>query len=682
MHPGRDPRFDILFEPMQIGPVTAPNRFYQVPHCSGMGYAQPAVLNAMRAIKAEGGWGVVNTEYCSVHPSSDDDPYPYASLWDDTDTRNLAATADAVHAQGALAGVELWHGGQNTSNLGSRATALGPESLPTTYAPWQCKKMDKADIAEMRLWYRSAALRARAAGFDIVYVYAGHGYLLEQFLDAKVNHRDDGYGGELTNRARLLREILADARDAIGERCAIATRISVGAPGASRSAQDMLMATIAPEIDLFDVTVPDYYGHEMASSRFRPEGSLEDDIAHVRALTGKPVVSVGRFTSPETMLSQVRRGVVDLIGAARPSIADPFLPAKIRDGRLDDIRECIGCNVCYAHDALGVPIRCTQNPTMGEEWRRGWHPEKAPALVGQHKAALVVGGGPAGLEAALTLGRRGQKVMLAEAEDQFGGRVTLEARLPGLGEWARVRDWRLHQLSKLAEVELFPASRMTAQDCLDTGAAHVLVATGSIWRVDGRGLAFPGGVESYANLMTLSVDAVLKGARPTGDVIIFDDEGYYMAASLAEALALGGARVRYVTSRNGVSAWTQYTGEQAQIHRRLADLGVVLHLNALVAELGNGAVQVDCAFTGTREAHACDHFIPVTSREPQAALWDALQDSALASVQVIGDCKAPGIIAQAVYDGHRAARSFGGPQPVARRDRVALADLDTIPVQR
>ncbi len=673
MNPTRDPRFDILFQPLQIGPVTAPNRFYQVPHCTGMGYARPNVLNAMRAIKAEGGWGVVNTEYCSVHPSSDDDGYPYASLWDDTDTRNLAGMADAVHAHGALAGVELWHGGQNTSNLGSRETALGPESLPTLYAPWQCKKMDKADIAEMRLWHRNAALRAKAAGFDIVYVYAGHSYLLAQYLNAAVNRRSDGYGGELANRARLLCEVLADTRDAIGDRCAIATRIEVGAKGAIRDAQSMLMATIAPEIDLFDVTVPDYYGHEMASSRFRPEGALEDDIAHVRALTGKPVVSVGRFTSPETMLSQVRRGVVDLIGAARPSIADPFLPAKIRDGRLDDIRECIGCNICYAHNSLQVPIRCTQNPTMGEEWRRGWHPEQAPALVGQHKAALVVGGGPAGLETALTLGRRGMMVMLAEAEDQFGGRVTLEATLPGLGEWARVRDWRLHQLSKLPEVELFPASRMTAQDCLDTGAAHVFVATGSLWRINGRGVAFPGGVESYANPMTLPVDAVLKGARPTGDVIVFDDEGYYLAASVAEALALGGARVRYVTSRNAVAAWTQYTGEQAQIHKRLADLGVTLHLNALVAELGNGVAQIDCAYTARRETQACDHFIPVTSREPQMTLWDALQGKGLESLQLIGDCKAPGIIAQAVHDGHRAGRAFGGPETPARRDRVALA---------
>ena len=126
--------------------------------------------------------------------------------------------------------------------------------------------------------------------------------------------------------------------------------------------------------DLWDININDYY-QEMGVSRFVKEGSLAEHMSFVKSVTTKPVVSVGRFTSPDTRASQVRRGIVDFIGAARPSIADPFLPRKIEDGRLDDIRECIGCNICYAGDGLGVPIRCTQNPTMGEEWRRGWHPE-------------------------------------------------------------------------------------------------------------------------------------------------------------------------------------------------------------------------------------------------------------------------------------------------------------------
>ena len=175
----------------------------------------------------------------------------------------------------------------------------------------------------------------------------------------------------------------------------------------------------------------------MGASRFAKEGALEPYMDWVKGATTKPVVTVGRFTSPDAMADQIRRGVIDCIGAARPSIADPFLPRKIAEGRAEDIRECVGCNLCYAHKSHGVPIRCTRNPTMGEEWRPGWHPERMrPAS--RARRVLVVGAGPAGLEAA---------------------RVSRESRLPGLAEWARVRDWRIGQIGKLPGVEVFRGRR-------------------------------------------------------------------------------------------------------------------------------------------------------------------------------------------------------------------------------
>ncbi len=674
MAEGRDPRFDPLFQPIRLGPVTAPNRFYQVPHCTGMGHALPHTLAAMREVKAEGGWGVVNSEYCSIHPTSDDAPFPFAALWDAGDVRNMARMAQAVHRHGALAGVELWHGGQRSSNLHSRAPSLGPESLPGHYAPWQCQRMDREDIRALRRWHRAAALRAREADFDIVYVYAGHTYLIAQFLDPATNRRDDEYGGSAENRARLLMELVEDTREAIGDRCAIATRIEVtDEDGGGREARDALLARLAPLVDLFDVTIPDY-SQEMGTSRFVREASLESEIAHVRALVGKPVVSVGRFTSPETMLSQLRRGIVDLIGAARPSIADPFLPTKIREGRLDDIRECIGCNICYAHDAMGVPIRCTQNPTMGEEWRRGWHPERVsrvPRARARDKV-LVVGAGPAGLEAALTLGRRGVPVLLAEAEARPGGRINREAALPGLAEWGRVRDWRLHQIGKLPNVEIFPASRMTAQDCLATGARHVILATGSRWRRDGRGLSSPAPIPSFDDPRVLTPDEVMAGRRGPGPWVIFDDEGYYMATVLTELLAGEGQGVTLVASAGRVGHWMEHTVDQERSQARLIDLGVEIVVNHRVEALVPEGARLACVFTGRNRDIACGTLLPVTSRQPEDGLWQELQGADLASLQRIGDCRAPGIIAQAVFDGHRAARAFGGAEPPVRRERVVV----------
>jgi dimethylamine/trimethylamine dehydrogenase len=669
----RDPRFDPLFQPLKIGPVTAPNRFWQVPHCTGMGNQHPASLAAMRGVKAEGGWGVVNSEYCSIHPSSDDTPAPYASLWDDGDTANMAAMADAVHAHGALAGVELWHGGGRSANVLSRMPSLGPESILSATAPWQNQRMDHQDIKNLRDWHRAAALRAKAAGFDVAYVYAAHTYLLAQFLDPVLNRRSDDYGGSFDNRTRLVRELLEDTRDAIGDRAALAIRIEVtDEDGQNQTARAEFLGRIAPLVDVFDVTIPDY-GTEMGPSRFVKEAALEAQIAHVRATTAKPVVSVGRFTSPDTMLSQLRRGILDFIGAARPSIADPFLPAKIRDGRIEDIRECIGCNICYAHDGLGAPIRCTQNPTMGEEWRQAWHPERVPAIIGQADPVLIVGAGPAGLEAAVTLAKRGVPVVLAEAGEP-GGRVTREARLPGLSEWNRVIDWRLGQLAKLPQVTLYPGSRMTATDIIETGLTQVMLATGSLWRADGRGRSTPGGVASFADPRTMTPDQVLDGAKLSGDpVVIFDDEGYHIAAGLADFLASKGHAVTYVTPSGTVAEWTSYTVEQSRLQARLISLGVTILTGQIVAGLGTGTAHLDCAYTGRRSEILCATLIPVTSREPQDGLWHDLQNAGLTTLQRIGDARAPGLIAHAIHDAHAAARAHLTPLPPPKRERPVLA---------
>ena len=673
----RDPRYDILFEPVRLGPVTARNRFYQVPHCSGMGWHRPRTLAAFRGMKAEGGWGVVCTEYCSVHPTSDDGGLPFASLWDDEDVAAHALMTDAVHEHGSLAGVELWHGGA-VGNLDSRLPALGVRSRASRNGlmapPVQTRRLEKADIRDILDLQARAARRAVRAGFDIVYVYATHGYLLSEFLDPAVNDRSDEYGGSVENRVRIVRELIDVTREATGGKCAVATRLTV-----DRTIPESFEAfeILAELPDLWDLTLGDY-DVEMGSSRFVGEGALAEDVARARGLTSKPVVAVGRFTSPDTMARVIRNGTQDLIGAARPSIADPFLPKKIEEGRVEDVRECIGCNICYAHDSLGVPIRCTQNPTTGEEWRKGWHPERIERERGLGRV-LVVGGGPAGLEAARVLGERGAQVMLAEAERDLGGRVSRESRLPGLAEWRRVRDWRVGQLARLPNVEVFPESPMSAADVLEVEAEHVIVATGARWATDAVGRHRDAPIEAAAGARVLSVDHVLEGREiPSGRVLIYDDDHYYLGPVLALELRRRGLEVVLLTPAGRVGQWSAFTAEQDSACSALIEGDVEIVTNRVLAGVEAGRVRSACVFTARESAISADWVLPITRREPNDGLYFELLaregSGRLKSVLRVGDCEAPGLIASAVYSGHRVARGMKergeAPPDEVRRERA------------
>ncbi len=679
----RDPRYDPLFAPLKIGPVTTPNRFYQVPHCTGMGHSRPRMLSAMRGVKAEGGWGVVCTEYCSIHASSDDSPYPAESLRDEGDVKNLRLMTDAVHAQGSLAGVELWYGGHATPNLYTREVALDVASLPNASSlgvPVQSQAMSKTDIREFRALHRRGARRAMAAGFDIVYVYANHEYLLHNFLNPNFNQRSDEYGGSVENRVRLLREVMEDVCEIVAGHCAVAVRYSMPMQ-LDEDPQGLIecFQHVAEIPDLWDITVNDYR-YEMGSSRFVKEASHQAAVAKLKSMTSKPVVSVGRFTSPDTMLAQIVNGTQDLIGAARPSIADPFLPRKIEQGRLEDIRECIGCNVCYAHNSLGVPIRCTQNPTMGEEWRRGWHPDR---IEGRHadESVLVVGAGPAGLEAACALGQRGYRVTLAEAEQALGGRINRESRLPGLSEYTRVRAWRQGQLASMRNVQIFPDNRLDADAVLDLDHQHVILATGARWRSDGVGrrsnVAF-GGCELST---VIGVEQVLSGYVPDGHVVIYDDDHYYLGSAIALKLCAQGARVTMVSPETTLAMWSQHTEEHSLTMQSLIEAGVEIVTDRGLVAWQPGVLRLECIYSERHSTIEADYLVPLSGRIPDDALWGELEvrrDEFRArgglSLQRVGDCQAPGIIAAAVYAGHKAARELGCSEVELKlkRDRVVV----------
>jgi len=670
----RNSRYDILFEPVRIGPVTAANRFYCTPHALGTGQQMPHTRAAMREVRAEGGWGVVNTGYCSIHPSSDDAPLPYCRLWNDEDIKVHELMVDAVHRHGALAGVELWHGGSGTGNRLTRMTLMSASGVSTdsTYPGWinlaRSRPMDKQDIREFRRWHVDAAKRARSAGFDIIYIYAGMNFGPYQFLLPWMNKRTDEYGGSLENRVRLTREIVEDMKEAVGQSCAVALRFSTDEllelPGDTLESEAHEIISMLSDVpDLWDVKSSSWV-RETASARFSEEGAQEPISSFVKPLTSKPVVGVGRFTSPDAMVSQIKRGILDLIGAARPSIADPFLPNKINEGREDEIRECIGCNICVSSYHDSVPLRCTQNPTMGEEWRRNWHPERIPP-GDPEKSILIVGAGPAGLECARALGQRGFAVTVAEASGELGGRVTIESKLPGLATWVRVRDYRTNLIQTMGNVDIYRGSPLSAQDVIDFGCDHAVIATGAQWT---RELLSANGypVGEIEGDAVFTPDDVLAGAEPEGPVVIYDFDHYYMGSCLAELLRRNGNEVTIVTPANAVSAWTFMSNELADIRMRMIELGIGTVLEQNLTGFSDGAVQLASIYRGSDVSSIdCGSLVVVGVRTGNDGLFqelnshaDRIADAGISSLRSIGDCRAPGAIAHAVYSGHECARNI------------------------
>jgi dimethylamine/trimethylamine dehydrogenase len=671
--------YKILFDPVKIGPVTAPNRFFAVPHATGHSPLMPNGSIAMREMKAKGGWGTVCMQLAEIDPTSDICDLPIEKFWDDQDVTSHRLLTDRLREQGSLSAIELAHTGIRGRGMGTGMPVWGPSNLPCLkpQVPVQSKAMDKADIKALRESFRAAVRRSREAGYDIVYVYAAHdASILWHFLSPAYNHRTDEYGGSFENRLRLMREVLEETVEEARGEMAVAIRLAVHEVGGrgkiSRDGEGRDVVEALAELpDLWDVNIATW-PHDSGTSRFDNEGWQEEFTSFVKKVTSKPVVGVGRFTSPDTMVSQIKRGVLDFIGGARPSIADPFLPNKIREGRVEDIRECIGCNICVSSDAFSIPLNCTQNPTISQEWKRGWHPEIVPPAK-EKKSILIAGSGPAGLETALMLARAGHEVTVAERSSEFGGRSLKESRISGLSAWGRVADYRVYQLRQMSNVSLYADSEITPETAAEFKADHVFVATGATWGSNGLGRTHFDPIAGFSDTQ-LTVNSILNGEHTTGPIVIYDDEHYYMGNALAAHLVHAGNDVTLVTPQPYIAGWMGYTLEQPRVVKEMNALGVRVIPNARATEY-DGKLHLEDANTGEKLPSIEGSLISVGLRIPNLELWSGLDG--LHNKTLVGDAVAPGIIQSAVFSGHRLARDFLTAGAVSmKRERPILFEVE------
>jgi mycofactocin system FadH/OYE family oxidoreductase 2 len=648
-------QFRRLFSPVTIGHRQAKNRIVSTPHGAAFGEKGGITERYVRyhEEKARGGCGVVMMfGSSSIHPTSVND-WGEVNNWDDSIVPQFRQMSEAIHRHGALCLSQISHRGRRGHSWYSGVPLWAPsDTREERHREWP-HVMTSREIREVIDAWAAAAVRLQQGGFDgcDIPLYGGH--LLENFLSPLTNRRTDGYGGPLENRTRLAREVLRAVRDAVGPDFIIGVRHSGDhfVPGGLSREELLEVARLLDGLGIADYwmvsgsnTETLRYEAMVTPSLYHPHGLYNELAALTRSAVRVPVIVAGRVSTVEQAEAALAAGVCDLVGMTRALIADPELPRKAAEGRLDDVRVCVGASEgCIGRLRQGKAIACVQNPVIGREIELA---EIRPAA--RPKRVIVVGGGAAGLEAARVAAIRGHRVTLLEASRDLGGQILAAARAPKREDYAVIASWLAAQVRK-AGVEVRLNAPATAADVLSHAPDAVIVATGATARVpDLPGVHLPH--------VATTVDVLLGRARPGRRVVVVDEDGHYAAPTTADLLAGRGCQVTVITRYFMVGEDID-EGIRSDLYARLFGQGVVLQPLTAALEVVPDGVRTRHTFSGAEATLPADTVVLSYGGKANDALYHEL-DGRVPELRLVGDAVSPRRIHDALLDGTRAARAL------------------------
>lgn len=660
-------KFPNLLSPKRIGNIEVRNRLVSSAHGTAFGSDHhPSERHvAYHAARAKGGVGLIIMEGTRVHPNARGGPASLES-WNEANIPYFEKVADAVHKHGARIFVQLFHPGRNANSLDTLSPVWAPSGISLPWANPSGSngiphEMTVDEIQELIRWWARSALNMKRAGVDGVEIHGAHGFLVSQFLSSLTNHRTDEYGGSLNNRTRFGLEVARSVRQAVGREMVVGMRLSADdlVPGGLTLEQTTQIARLLEEsgdLDYLNISHSvEYAAYSLAqqvADMSWPQGAFVHLAEGIKKATkGIPVFTVCRIVDPVMAEGILASGKADMVCMTRAHLADPEIGLKLVEGRPDDIRPCIGCNqgCCGRALLLGKPIGCLVNPETGRELELG---PITPAE--EAKRVLVIGGGPAGMEAARVAALRGHRVVLYEKSGRLGGQVNTLIKAPNRQEFGNGIAWLARQIEKLA-VEVKLNTEIAPGNLPDTVDA-VVVATGSVPQVPDIPGAGSGGPRIVTVFDVLEGRVTIEAGQR---VVLLDEDGTFKAGSTAEFLADRGADVHVVTGADTVGR-DLHMVSQVPLVRRLRGKDVTVHPERLIKKVDGNTVDLLDVYDDHDEAiERVDLIVASTGNLPEKGVYEALSARGdIPEVVAVGDCVAPRKAMDAIREGHMAARAI------------------------